>query len=86
MMSEVSDNPIVLKAYEKDACRRYDQWMLKLSDHAATIKLFDAALSDPSEWPANDLPVKQAFQPKPPTDPVLKTGWSTTLFAQELHK
>jgi RIO-like serine/threonine protein kinase fused to N-terminal HTH domain len=86
MMLEGTDNSAIQQAYLLDPCRLYYQSMAKLQDHAATIALFDTALNNRSEWPANDFPVKQVFQPKPPTEPVLKTGWSTTLFVEELHK
>lgn len=67
--------------YEMDACRLYDLHKPKLNDHTATIELFNAALRDRSEWPVDDLAVKQVFEPYMPFDddsePTRKSDWST---------
>jgi hypothetical protein len=66
------------RLYQAHYCTEYYRSMDKLKNHAATIELFETALSDRSKWPANDCSVKQVFGPRPPTEPVLKTRWRST--------
>ncbi len=67
-------------AYMKNnVCKQYDDGVSRLRDYAATIALFDTALSNRSKWPPkNNSPEKQDFKPKKKTGYVLKTGWGTT--------
>ncbi|KAN0120535.1 hypothetical protein V8E52_004362 [Russula decolorans] len=85
LASHESQNTYVQNAYETHYCTRYDQSMLKLQDHAATIELFETALRYRSEWPDNDPSVKQIFQPKSPTDLVRKTDWRSTTYCAEVR-
>jgi len=56
-------------------CTLYDHATHQLRDHAATIELFETALLNP-EWPIEDTPVRQEFEPNPSAEPYCKTGWS----------
>jgi hypothetical protein len=65
----------------------YDRRIRELSSHDATIALFEMALSDRSQWPANDRAEKQQIRVNNTSSPhqqLMKTGWSTTLIIQEL--
>jgi hypothetical protein len=65
--------------------RNYDERMKKLSNHQATIALFDDALRDRSQWPANDHVVRQhIFAKRPLHQQVTKTSLSTTGYMREL--
>lgn len=69
---------------EDNAVRRYDLAMDKLSSHAATIKLFDIALSDRSKWPIIDDPAtNQGFTSKP-APPVTKSDWQATAKSEQI--
>lgn len=65
----------------------YDEGVLNLSGHQATMVFFDAALADSSQWPVNDAAQKQYHNHKKAADEKeLKSGWNTTLFANLLAK
>ena len=81
VVAENSHDPAI---YEQDYCKTYDALVAKLNNHTATIEYFESALKDHSKWPSNDLPVKQVFHPEPSSEPVRKTGWSTTLYVEEI--
>lgn len=60
--------------------------MAALETHEATIKFFNDALSNRSEWPANDRAVKQYMRKtERPSGPVIKTSWNTELFMQAIY-
>ena len=53
----------------------------QLENHDATIKLFEEALKDHSQWPCHDVAVLQKFNDsKPRPQPMTKTGWRTSQF------
>lgn len=78
-----SDNPGLQNAYLTSRAYQYEERMSQLRNHSHTIELFDQALRDHSQWPTNDVAVKQ-FHPNPPSRPITKTGWNSTLFIEGL--
>ena len=62
---------------------KYDKQKTSLDSHDATIRLFDTALKDRSQWPRNDPAEKQIFHVDPGHEQVIKTGWRTTLFVEQ---
>jgi hypothetical protein len=61
----------------------YDRRVDALQGHEATIKLFDEALADRSQWPTADRAVKQNVSAntylRGAGSLTLKTGWDTSL-------
>lgn len=76
--TNLRNNPDFQNVCKNNVCKRWDDGVSRLGDHAATIALFDTALSNRSEWPDNDSAVKQVFTPKLPAGYVHKSGWGTT--------
>jgi len=64
----------------------YTSLNAKLSNHDTTIAYFYDALHDRSQWPNVNAAHKQDFcgTDVPPPNHVTKTGWSTTLFTQQI--
>jgi hypothetical protein len=70
----------VIEIYYASHAYQYDERTRSLDNSAATISLFDVALSDHSQWPSDDCAVKQPIFTKTLSPlQVIKTGWSTTL-------
>jgi hypothetical protein len=66
LLSTLKD-PYLRNTYESsNVCKQYDDGVSRLEDHAATIALFDVALSDRSKWPNNDSAMKHVFTPESP--------------------
>jgi len=70
--------------YTETQCAKYDKWIQKLEDHTATIELFNATLKDRTKWPSNDAAVLQKFDAKQPVHLVMKTGFYTNIYPEEL--
>ena len=88
LWARVGSDPYLCSLYSKSQTVIYDQRMHDLSSHDATIALFETALSDRSQWPANDRAEKQQIRidnMPSPHQQLMKTGWSTTLIIQELR-
>lgn len=83
--SSPTSPPSLLKAYVDSTSYVYHMRMSKLESHLPTIALFEEALSDRSNWPTNDSPVKQTFGQKRSSQPLTKTSWSTTLCMEGLN-
>src|ERR1700678_4581090 len=74
--------PHLHSQYCKSLAVKYDRRIDELSSHDATIGLFETALSDRSQWPANDRAEKQQIRVNKKSSPhqqLIKTGWSTSL-------
>ena len=69
-------NEAMKVAYRKDPYRLHIEAMANLSGHTATIKFFNAALSDRNNWPTDDLPKDQAHRRL--NDPIVKSHWRST--------
>jgi hypothetical protein len=70
----------VIEIYYASRAYQYDKRTRSLDNSAATISLFNVALSDHSQWPSNDCAIKQPIFAKTLSPlQVIKTGWSTTL-------
>jgi hypothetical protein len=76
--SQPSERTLLLDMFKSNPIYTYDQRMLKLEDHVATIALFDDSLAERSQWPDGDTGVKQTYLPRPPSQAVIKTDWHTT--------
>lgn len=63
------------KAYYDTPAYCYDQGLLKLESHDATLDLFRSALDNRSEWP-DDPPKRQDFGVIT-AQPIVKSGWCT---------
>ena len=75
--------------YNHSAVALYDRRMDALQNHVETIKLFDIALADRSQWPTADGAKKQNIHaiihsPRAASQ-MLKTAWSTTLIMHEME-
>jgi hypothetical protein len=79
---ESSNPPIpgAIEAYEKIPCVLYLRQLEDLETHKATIKYFEDALKNRSEWPRDDHAEIQTFCQGAmlPLGPVIKSCWSTT--------
>jgi len=78
------EDPTLRQMYTETQCAKYDKWIQKLEDHMATIELFNAALKDRTKWPSNDAAVLQKFDAKQPVHLVMKTGFYTNIYPEEL--
>lgn len=87
LRARVDSDPYLRSLYCESRTVVYDRRIRELSSHDATIALFETALSDRSQWPANDRAEKQQIRVNNTSSPhqqLMKTGWSMTLIIQEL--
>jgi len=79
-------NSQLARVYHRCYANAYNHRMASLKNNKSAIDLFEDALRDPSLWPTNDGAVKQNIRVETSSPhPVIKTGWSTTIFVEELE-
>lgn len=86
LLSLAQNDPMTLPLYKSSTAYLFEQRMTALKSHGATIAIFDAALLDRSQWPADDQAEDQHIRTKTSSpDLVMKTGWNTSLIIQEIE-